>query len=82
MSCPHGKTSNWWWDLFTLGDGWAGGLSTCSCCGAEFGYLDSGSWSAKGSHTETWTKDLCSECGGYSKVEIVEFPNPIRNHFL
>lgn len=68
--CVHGKTNHWWWD--TCKGGWAGGISTCKCCGASFGYLDSAAYSQNQSSGTTTDKDLCSACGG--KVRTWKHP--------
>lgn len=63
--CPHGHGPN---------DGryegvWAAPFSTCTCCGVSFPYIDSASytWGKAGGKSwgSSWTKDLCSACGGH-----------------
>lgn len=68
-TCEHGATPDWWWKLLAGPSGgigaWAGPITVCACCGADFGYIDSGSIGPNGSHGKSWTKGLCSRCGGH-----------------
>jgi hypothetical protein len=67
--CEHGASTDWWWAMMTGGGkhvaGWAGPVSTCRCCGAEFGFLESGNYGGGHSWGERWEpRDLCQKCGG------------------
>jgi hypothetical protein len=65
-ACPHGVYR---------GDGrfvglWAAPFDECRCCGAAYPYVDSAWWRSDGFLTSrTWTKGLCSSCGGHYVLE-------------
>ena len=85
MACKHGATDNWFWET-SAKYGWCGGLSTCECCHAEFGYIDSATYGTHYSKVESWTKNLCQKCEGHYEVIETGDPNDtenyMENHFI
>ena len=67
--CPHGSSP-----MDTRYSGtWFAPFDKCLCCGIQYPYVDTSSWSTAGSTSRTWTRGLCLQCGG-SYINYVSPP--------
>jgi len=87
-TCSHGQTYG---ESHLGSSGWSGGVGTCTCCKATYGYVDSSTWGDAGDGrferiaSRSYPRSLCLKCGGeaidylHPDYERVELPNGVRH---